>query len=199
MSFLELMQDRYTTKKYDPSKSVSEDHIAQLKEILQLSPSSINSQPWRFTFVSDKKTKIALAEASYFNANKVLDASHIVVFSILDDISIFENQMQENLPEAALGYYNQFLKPKKEEEIKAWMSHQVYLSLGFFLSASASMKIDSTSMEGIIPEEYASILNLDKEKPLFAVAIGYRDTDDGNQMPQTPKSRLEYNKVIKSI
>ncbi|MGZ2369517.1 NAD(P)H-dependent oxidoreductase [Ancylomarina sp. YFZ004] len=199
MSFLELMQGRYTTKKYNPSKLVSEDKIAQLKEILQLSPSSINSQPWRFTFVSDKKTKTALAEASYFNANKVLDASHIVVFSILDDISVFENQMQENLPEAALGYYNQFLKPKKEEEIKAWMSHQVYLSLGFFLSASASMKIDSTSMEGIIPEEYASILNLDKEKPLFAVAIGYRDTDDGNQMPQTPKSRLEYNKVIKSI
>lgn len=199
MSFLELMQNRYTTKKYDPSKVVSDVHIVQLKEILQLSPSSINSQPWRFTFVSDEKTKIALAEASYFNANKVLDASHIVVFSVLDEISLFEKQLQENLAEAALAYYNQFLKPKKEEEIKSWMSHQVYLSLGVFLSACASLKIDSTPMEGIISEEYASILKLDKDKPLFAVAIGYRDANDENQLSISPKLRLEYNEVIKSI
>jgi len=199
MSFLELMQNRYTTKKYDPSKKVSEDKIADLKEILHLSPSSINSQPWKFTFVSDEKTKTALAEASYFNAEKVLDASHIIVFSVLDDLSAFENQLLENVPERAVGYYQQFLKPKNEEEIKAWMSHQVYLSLGVFLSACASMNIDSTSMEGIIPGEYASVLKMTDYKPLFAVAIGYRDIEDENQLSVTPKLRLNISEVIESV
>lgn len=199
MNFLEVMQNRYTTKKYDPSKKVSDVDITHLKEILRLSPSSINSQPWRFTFVSDIKIKTALAKASYFNEGKVLDASHVVVFSVLNDVKLFETQIRENLPEGAVGYYNRFLKPKTEEEIKSWMSHQVYLALGVFLSACANMKIDSTPMEGIILNQYASILELKKYTPLFAIAIGYRDVQDENQPSKNPKSRLSFNAVIDSI
>ncbi|MEN4761865.1 nitroreductase family protein [Chryseobacterium sp. C39-AII1] len=51
MSFLEKMKSRYTVKKYNPQGIISEEKIQQLKEILQLSPSSINSQPWNFVFV----------------------------------------------------------------------------------------------------------------------------------------------------
>ena len=49
------MEQRYTTKKYDVSKKIENQKIEELKEILRLSPSSINSQPWKFTFVSDKE------------------------------------------------------------------------------------------------------------------------------------------------
>jgi len=66
MSFLEKMKTRYATKRYNSSKIVSEQNIDYLKEILHLSPSSINSQPWQFTFVTDEKTKSALAESSFF-------------------------------------------------------------------------------------------------------------------------------------
>ncbi|MEL6561443.1 MAG: winged helix-turn-helix transcriptional regulator [Bacteroidota bacterium] len=62
MSFLTSMQQRYTTKKYDSSAKIAAAEIAELKEILRLSPSSINSQPWKFTFVSDTATKKALEE-----------------------------------------------------------------------------------------------------------------------------------------
>ena len=65
MSFITSMQQRYTTKKYDPTKKIDSQKIEELKQILQLSPSSINSQPWKFTFVSDQKTKEKLSEVSY--------------------------------------------------------------------------------------------------------------------------------------
>jgi nitroreductase/dihydropteridine reductase len=119
MSFLELMKNRYTTKKYTNRKAISNLEIDELKQILQLSPSSINSQPWRFTFVSDEKTKKELAEASFFNAPKVLESSHVVVFSVLDDLNLFEEHINNNLPSGAAGYYSQFIKPKSTEEIKA--------------------------------------------------------------------------------
>lgn len=197
MSFLELAKARYTTKKYNPETKISEEKIAELKEILRLSPSSINSQPWKLFFVSDEIEKNKLAKASMFNEAKINDASHLVVFTVIDDLEIFEKQINGHLPERQVVYYNQHIKPKPEAEIKAWMQHQVYLALGFFLAACAEMGIDATPMEGIEPEAYDKILELKGYKTLFSVAIGYRDQEDVNQPSITPKLRLDLEKVVK--
>ncbi|WP_343632798.1 NAD(P)H-dependent oxidoreductase [Fluviicola sp.] len=199
MNFTTLANSRYTTKKYDATKKIPEDRIQQLKEILWLSPSSINSQPWKFTFVSDEALKAELAAVSYFNEQKIKDASHLVVFSSIDDVAQFENQIQTHLPEGSVTYYNTFLKPLPEAEIKAWLQHQVYLSLGFFLGACASMDIDSSPMEGIQADAYARILKLDGYKPLFAVALGYRNPEDANQPSVKAKSRLEMDMVVDGL
>lgn len=199
MDFLSIAKSRYTTKKYDPSKKISAEKIEQLKEILRLSPSSINSQPWKFTFISDEKLKNQLSEVSYFNLNRVKKASHLVVFNVIDNIPKFEKQIKENLSEGSVAYYNQNVQSDTEEEIKSWLAHQVYLSLGYFLTACAFMGVDSTPMEGIDTNGYAKILQSKDYKPLFAVAIGYRDPQDDNQPSITPKSRLDINDVIESI
>lgn len=199
MDFLGLAKNRYTTKTYNANEKIADDKIQQLKEILRLSPSSINSQPWKFTFVSDEKTKRELADASYWNAERINEASHLVVFCAIDDIEIFEKQIRENLPEGSVNYYNNFLKPLPEAEIKSWLQHQVYLSLGFFLSACVSLNIDSTPMEGIKNDEYDTILQLKGYKTLFAVAIGYRNPEDANQPSIKPKFRLPLDEVVQLI
>lgn len=199
MNFLHLATSRYTTKKYNAGEKISDDKIQELKEILRLSPSSINSQPWKFSFVSEENTKRELAAVSYFNEPKINEASHLVVFSVIDDIKMFEEQIRQNLPEGSVGYYNQFLKPLSDSEIKSWLQNQVYLSLGFFLSACANMEIDSSPMEGIKSEEYAKTLGLNGYKPLFAVAIGYRDAEDKNQPLLKPKARLSLENVIQVV
>ncbi len=199
MNFLNIVENRYTTKAYDATKSIPATKIEDLKKILNLSPSSINSQPWKFTIVSRGKVKDALAEQSLFNEARVKDASHLIVFSVVNNIAFFENQINANLPQGALGYYKQFVKPLGESQIKNWFAHQVYLSLGVFLSACASMEIDSTAMEGIKLDEYAKILKLENHTPLFAVAVGYRDKNDSNQPTVNPKSRLNIETVIQTI
>uniref|UniRef100_A0AAU6WSI9 Nitroreductase family protein n=1 Tax=Chryseobacterium endophyticum TaxID=1854762 RepID=A0AAU6WSI9_9FLAO len=71
MSFLEKMKSRYTVKKYNPKGTLSEETVQQLKDILQLSPSSINSQPWNFVFVKESsENREKLADASYWNKEK---------------------------------------------------------------------------------------------------------------------------------
>lgn len=197
MSFIESMKNRYTTKKYDSTKKIEEGKIHALKEILQLSPSSINSQPWKFIFVSDEKTKQALSKVSWLNTDKVLDSDTVVVFSRISNLDLFEKQIEHELPEGAVNYYKEFIKP--ESEIKAWLDKQVYLALGVFLSACAEMGIDATPMEGIEPENYDNILNQTDYATLMAVAIGYRDTEDFNQPSKNPKSRRAFDTVIENI
>lgn len=199
MCFLDIAKSRYTTKKYDPNGKINDETIEQLKEILRLSPSSINSQPWKFTFISDVETKEELSKVSFHNMRKISDASHVVVFSVIDNVADFESENIARLPERSGDYYYRMVKPKGDAWIKAWMSHQVYLSLGFFLSACATMNIDSTPMEGIDTDAYDRILRQDGYKALFAVAIGYRDKEDINQPSITPKLRLEKENVIRAV
>lgn len=199
MSFLNKMEQRYTTKKYNSSKKINKKNIEELQEIVRLTPSSINSQPWNFTFVSDAETKERLSKVSWINTEKVIDSDTVVVFSRINDLSLFEKQIEANLPKGAVDYYKEFVKPKPEQEIKAWFDKQVYLALGTFLSACAEMGIDSTPMEGIEPEQYDAILGNNGYATLVAVAIGYRDPDDFNQPSKKPKSRLKLNEVVKTV
>jgi len=196
MNFLDQMKNRYTVKKYNPQGKISEEQIAALQEILHLSPSSINSQPWNFVFINDPELKKQLGDKSYFNKEKVLDSSHVIVFQVIKNIENFEKQIEENLPEGSVNYYRTMVKPKGEEAIKSWLGHQVYLSLGVLLSACAAMGIDSTPMEGIEPEGYDAVLNNEKYETLFAVAIGERDEADTNQPKFNPKKRLNAEKII---
>ncbi len=199
MSFIETMEQRYTTKKYDASKKIEKNKIEELKRILQLSPSSINSQPWKFTFVSDKDTKQRLSEVSWLNTSKVLDCDTVLVFSRIDNIALFEEQIERELPKGAVDYYKEFIKPWSDEQIKAWFDRQVYLALGVLLSACANMGIDATPMEGIEPANYDKILGQSEYASIVAAAIGYRDEDDFNQPNKKPKSRMSIEKVIETI
>ena len=180
MSFINAMQERYTTKVYDETKKIDPKHIEELKESLRLSPSSINSQPWKFTFVSDQNTKEKLSKVSWINTEKVTKSDTVVVFSRVDDLSLFEEQIKRELPQGMVDYYNENLKPLPKEQITAWFDKQVYLSVGVLLSACAVMGIDA----------YAT---------LVAVAIGYRDEEDFNQPSKNPKSRIALDKVVETI
>lgn len=199
MSFLEKMQKRYTVKKYDSQAKVDPEKINELKAILNLSPSSINSQPWNFVFINDQQTKEKLSEISYHNKEKVIECSDLIVFQVLKNVEDFEKQIHENLPEGAVGYYNSMVKPKGDLEIKFWMRNQVYLSLGVLLSACADMEVDCTPMEGIMPEKYDEIIQNDAYESVFAVAIGKKSEEDKNQPTITPKKRLATEKVVVEI
>jgi len=199
MDFRSIAEKRYTTQKYDVSRKISNTDIEDLKHILKLSPSSINSQPWLFTFVSNEQVKNDLADASYSNAPKIKNASHLVVFSVMDNLEEFEKRVEENLLENSIKFYKQYIKTQPKEKTVNWLSNQVYITLGFFLAACASMEIDSTPMEGIDAAKYKDILNIEDHKVLFSVAIGYRDENDNTQPNLIGKSRLSGDTVIQSI
>lgn len=192
-TFLPFLQKRYTTKSYDPSYRLDTEMIEELLEILRLSPSSINSQPWHFTVVESETIKQELAKVSQHNTEKVLNCSHLIVFSIYNKMADFEADRVNGLTVEA--YYRERLAPLGEEAVKNWMSRQAYISLGVLLSACAYMDINSTPMEGIDKEAYTEILGNDKFSVLFAVALGKRDKEDKNQLEFTPKKRKDLSEL----
>ena len=61
MEILDILRSRYTTKTYDSTFHLSDKQLEDIKEMLRLCPSSINSQPWAFELISDRETKSLLA------------------------------------------------------------------------------------------------------------------------------------------
>lgn len=171
MNFLQAMQKRYTTKVYDETKKIDEKEISELKEILRLSPSSINSQPWKFLFIEEPELKAKLAEKSFFNEPKIKNASCLVVFMV-KSVEQFEREMHDYLAEGAINYYQSHLVNLSKENREKWMEKQVYIALGVLLSACAIKGIDTTTMEGIQPSAYDEILQIEGYKSLVAVALG---------------------------
>ncbi|AWX70174.1 NAD(P)H-dependent oxidoreductase [Mycoplasmopsis anatis] len=196
--FLKVAQNRYATKMYDSTRKISDDDIDNIKEILRLSPSSINGQPWKFTIISNKEIKDKLSLASMSNAERVKNCSHLLVLSRIDDLSIYDKHMHKNLDPRVIPYYEQVIKVS-DETAKNWYKNQVYLAMGFILAALGTMEIDSTPMEGIEPQKYKEILNLEGYMPVLALALGYRDKNDFNQVSISPKKRLPISEIIEEI
>ena len=199
MNILELIKKRYSTKKYNADKTIPQEKIEDLKEILRLTPSSINIQPWKFTFVQNPEIKAKLAAVSKHNEEKVNQAKLLVVFSVADDLDAFQKIVDTELPQARRDWYNQIKASKPEADLKVWLSQQVYIALGVGLTASIALGLDSTAMEGIESDKYMDILNMSAYKPLFAMAVGYASEDDFNRIEVSPKSRRPQESVIETI
>jgi nitroreductase/dihydropteridine reductase len=199
MNILELIQKRYTAKKYNADKAIPQGKIEDLKEILRLTPSSINIQPWKFTFVQNPEMKAKLASVSMHNEEKINQAKLLVVFSVVDDLDAFQKVVDNEFPQARRDWYNQIKASKPEADLKIWLSKQVYIALGVGLTASVALGLDSTPMEGIETDKYSAILNMTAYKPLFAMAVGYGSEDDFNRIEVTPKTRRSLEHVIETI
>lgn len=191
MDILSLLRNRYTTKAYDASRSLSPEIIASLAEAVRLSPSSLNTQPWRIKFITDPKLKEQLAECSLFNREKVLDAGCVAVLCVLRSAELFETLHLPTMTDHGQRYYTTHLQPLGAPAVESWHARQVYIALGVLLMAAAAHDVDSTPMEGIDLKGYDSLVGEEHYKPLVAVALGYRDVDDQNQLCYRPKVRRD--------
>ncbi len=91
MDTLATAKTRYATKAYDAEKKIPQAQFEKLLEILRFSPSSVNIQPWHFLIAETDGAKQRIASAltgNYiYNAAKVLNSSHTLVFCTRTDIS----------------------------------------------------------------------------------------------------------------
>lgn len=211
MNIVEISQNRYTTKHYDKTKTISDEHIEQLLTVLRNSPSSVNSQPWHFFVVGNEAAKAKILPAiAEFNQPRVTDSSHSIVFCVktpLDEAHLQNLLQQEEqdgrFPSADLKeaqdkgrHFFVGLNSSTAQSQLEWESKQAYIALGQLLFAAAAIGIDSTAIEGYDSAKMDEILGL-KEKGLKSIVVaslGYRDANDSNA--KRPKSRLPNEQII---
>ncbi|AHV95866.1 nitroreductase family protein [Paenibacillus sabinae] len=88
LSFSQVIRDRHSVRKYDPSRTMSDEEIQDLLSDAILAPSSSNLQPWRFIVITDQSLKEQLLPIAY-NQQQVVEASAII--AVLGDLEAYRN------------------------------------------------------------------------------------------------------------
>lgn len=214
MNLKEVLNWRYTTKEYDETKRISNEDMDQVRNLLRMSASSTNIQPWHFIIAETEEGKKRFSKSTQgffsFNEAKIMKASHVVAFCSLIDATdehlskVLEQEDKDGryaLPEhkqGTDGARKLFKNIHKYDlkDVNHWMEKQVYLNIGNFLLGVASMGIDATPMEGFDMKAFDEEFGLREEglTSICLVSIGYRADSDFNA--KLPKSRLPENEVI---
>ncbi|MEP3837718.1 MAG: NAD(P)H-dependent oxidoreductase [Algibacter sp.] len=190
MDTIQQLKWRYATKKFDATKKLSKAKLKIITEAFNLTATSFGLQTIKLVVIENKNLRESLVAHSY-NQKQVLDASHLLVICIQDNIeeidvsSYYQNiKNTRNTPENILKPYREglvsIMQGKSQQERQQWSKNQAYIALGNLLTVCAIEEIDSCPMEGFSPTKYDDILKL-KEKGLKSVLllpIGYRAEDD---------------------
>jgi len=195
---------RYATKKFDPTKKISEEELHELLDSARLAPSSFGLQPWKFLVITDPALRLRLREHAW-GQPQVTDASHLII--LLAKKNVEEEYVHSFVEETAkarqksiesLNRYedvmNRFLKNMTSEEQITWAKKQVYIAIGFLMYDAAYRKIDSCPMEGFDAQAFDEILELKDYTTTVLLPVGYRADDD--IYATTPKVRFKTKEVV---
>lgn len=187
---IEKLQWRYATKRFDSSKTLSEEKLDILKETFNLTATSYGLQPLKLVIVSNAQLKEQMMPFTY-NQPQVRDASHVLILCIeknIDETFILKHfkrvEGQRNTPRTILEPFEKALienfSEKQTPEIRQWMANQLYLTLGALLTVCAIENIDACPIEGFEPKEYDKLLGLDEKglESIIVLPVGHRDDSD---------------------
>lgn len=190
MSTIKQLQWRYATKKFDTTKKVSKSKIDILKQAFNLTATSFGLQTLKLVVIENQAQRASLLQHSY-NQKQVVDASHLFVICIQDNIletdvtSYYKNiKNLRNTPDSILDpYKNDLIKmmhKKTVEERQQWSKNQAYIALGNLMTICAIEGIDACPMEGFNPAAFDANLKLNDLglKSVLLLPVGFRAQDD---------------------
>lgn len=189
MDLLQQLNWRYATKVYDPTKKLTDEQVATVKTVLQLSPSSFGLQPYKFVQVKNPELRAKLREVSW-GQPQVTDASELFVLCRIDQIdTAYAEKFIEMTAktqggdvanyDGLKGMIMGFVEAQTPESFAPWAEKQVYLALGNLLTSCAVMGIDASPMEGFDKAKYDEILDLPAKglHSTVVCAVGMRGDD----------------------
>lgn len=214
MDLLNISKTRYTTKAYDASKKIPQQQFERLLEILRLAPSSINIQPWHYFIADNITAKERIAKALVgkytYNAPKVLESSHTILFCTQADITeqhltqllnqddasgrFKDETAKQNQKDARLGYVEYYRNEKGD--IQRWAENQTFIALGQILLAAGIEGLDATPIGGFDEKIIIDELGLAEQGliPSALLTLGFRSENDFNA--KLPKSRLDKEAIF---
>ncbi|WP_299806957.1 NAD(P)H-dependent oxidoreductase [uncultured Shewanella sp.] len=210
------LESRYTAKRYDASKRIPQADLDVIYQAMNLSASSINSQPWKFIVIESDEAKQRMhdtfANNFQFNQPHIKSASHIVLFAhnphyTRDDYAkvvdkgIADGRMGIEDREQAFGAFAFVeLNTDTAGNNAAWTKSQTYLALGNTLHTLARLGIDSTTMEGVDSELIGEIFKeeLGGYQCNVALAMGFHHSEE-DYNAALPKSRLAMEDVVQVL
>lgn len=217
MDILEVAQTRYTTKAYDSDKVIAEADFLKLLEVLRLTPSSVNIQPWHVYIAQTPvaKHRVALSMGGMYesNATKVLNASHTLILCTRTDVTedhlaqlleqedrsgrFKSTEAKQAQAKGRSGYVN--LYRNELQNLDQWLENQTFIALGQLLLAAGAEGIDATPIGGFDEKVISDEFELEKQglRPSVVVTLGYRSEADSNAT--LPKARFQDKYIFTTL
>ena len=192
-----LQHQRYATKKFDPTRRISDEDWAALVEVGRLAPSSLGFEPWKLLLLNNEGMKQDLKSMAWGAVSMLDGASHFVIYLARKGVNYetpyIEKLMQEVRhrsydPESAYAHrINSFQESdaqlNDERSLFDWASKQTYIQMANMMNAAVLMGMDSCPIEGYDKAKVEAYLEekgvLDTSEFGVSVmcAFGYRDED----------------------
>jgi putative NAD(P)H nitroreductase len=137
MDVIQTIKERRSINFFEIGKVISDDKLRELIEIANLSPSSLNLQPWKVIAVRDPERKKVLKQCA-FNQPKVEEASAVFIM-IADPKSVEENlkRMLDSWQE--LGYIKPEMRQTYTEMAKSLYGPEDSLKRKIFAVKNTSL------------------------------------------------------------
>jgi nitroreductase/dihydropteridine reductase len=181
MEFKNIVEERWATKHFD-GKKIDEDKIEQIKEMIRLSPSALNLQPWKIKIIADENLKEKLSAAS-MDQPQIKSCSHLLVFCANSDLEgnadrVINNLKTSGIPEENIQFLksvlNNFLSMLPGEAGICEAQQNAFIPAITAIYAAKSLGIDSCPMQGFDRAAYSEILELPANLvPTIIVPLGY--------------------------
>ena len=192
-----LQHQRYATKKFDPTRRISDEDWATLVEVGRLAPSSLGFEPWKMLLLNNEAMKQDLKPIAWGAISMLDGASHFVIYlarkGVNYETAYIEKLMQEVRhrsydPDSAYAHRIKSFQESDaqlndERSLFDWASKQTYIQMANMMNAAVLMGIDSCPIEGYDKAKVEAYLEekgvLDTSEFGVSVmcAFGYRNED----------------------
>jgi len=189
MSFLENLNWRYATKKFDSTKKVSDENLQKIRDAIRMAPTSFGVQMFSVIEVVDTEIRNKIKDVAW-KQSQITDSDRVFVFLSRNDGEARIDKMfaemsggNEEVRKNSLKEYEDMVRSSvlrhDPKDLLNWSAKQAYLALGFALAAAAELNVDSCPMEGFDATKVKEILGLgDEFMPVVMLPVGYRDETD---------------------
>lgn len=181
-SLSELIKERHSVRKYDPTFKISQEEIKDMLTEATLAPSSSNLQPWRFIVIQDQETKKELRSIAY-NQEQVETASAII--AVLGDKEMYKSGEKIYKSAFEAGYIDEVTMnrliegsnnnyPQAPEEVRKNIASfdAGLLSMQLMLIAK-DRGYDTVTMGGFNKQQFAEKYNVpERYFPVVLIAVG---------------------------
>lgn len=194
LSVDDAIKSRHSIRKFI-QEPISKEDLNQIFELVRLTPSAWNLQPWRFHVITDTALKEKLQEAAYGQQQVTSAPAVAILISDMEDVLA-------NLPETVhpglsaerqqdeVANLSSFFGGMSVEERGQWGLTQTNIALGFLLTAIQGLGYASVPMLGFDQEKVKEILSL-PEHIKFAAMIPFGKPDaEGYEHHRFPLEKI---------
>jgi nitroreductase len=194
-SVQQAIKSRHSIRKYI-QQPIDREDFQNIFELVRLSPSAWNLQPWRFHVVLNEDLKQKLEDSAYGQKQVTFAPAVIVVTSDMEDVLANLSEtvhpgLSEERKEEEVANLSAFFNGMSVEERGQWGLTQTNIAFGFLMIAVQGMGYASNPMLGFDQDKVRELLKLPAHVKFAGILpIGKPDGEG------YPHHRFDLNKIV---